>query len=47
MRHIVTLTTITSLIATFALAKEINVGVVMPMSGSLASYGQTTYEGVE
>ena len=47
MRHIVTLTTITSLIATFALAKEINIGVAMPMSGSLASYGQTTYEGVE
>ena len=41
------LATITSLVATFALAKEIHIGVVMPMSGSLAGYGQTAYEGIE
>ena len=47
MRQLMVLATLTSLVATFALAKEINVGVIMPMSGSLAGYGQTAYEGIE
>lgn len=47
MRRLMALATITSLVATLALAKEINVGVIMPMSGPLAGYGQVANEGVE
>lgn len=47
MRRILTLATVTSLVATLSLAKEINIGVLLPMSGALASYGQVTYEGIE
>lgn len=47
MKKIVTLATAVALMATFATAKEISVGAVMPMSGPLAAYGQVTYEGIE
>jgi len=47
MRKLATLATSVALLATFATAKEIKVGAVMPMSGPLAAYGQVTYEGIE
>jgi len=47
MRSILTSLSVASLLVTFSYAKEISVGVVMPMSGALASYGQTTFEGIE
>ena len=47
MRKLATLATSVALLASVAVAKEIKVGAVMPMSGALAAYGQTTYEGIE
>jgi len=47
MRKLATLATSVALLASVAIAKEIKVGAVMPMSGPLAAYGQTTYEGIE
>ena len=47
MRCLLTSLSVASLLVTFSYAKEISVGVVMPMSGALASYGQTTFEGIE
>jgi branched-chain amino acid transport system substrate-binding protein len=47
MKKLATLATATALLASFAVAKEIKIGAVMPMSGPLAAYGQVTYEGVE
>lgn len=47
MKKLVILATSVALLATFATAKEISIGAVMPMSGPLAAYGQVTYEGVE
>ncbi len=46
MRCLLTSLSVASLLVTFSYAKEISVGVVMPMSGALASYGQTTFEGI-
>ncbi|NLM98976.1 MAG: ABC transporter substrate-binding protein [Campylobacteraceae bacterium] len=36
-----------ALLSSLAVAKEIKIGAVMPMSGAIASYGQTAYEGVK
>jgi len=47
MRKLVVLATSAAILTSFSFAKEINVGVVMPMSGPLAAYGQVCYEGVE
>lgn len=47
MRTLLTSLSVTTLLVTCLFAKEVSVGVVMPMSGALASYGQTTYEGIE
>jgi len=47
MRPFLTLSTLLALCMMNVSAKEIKIGVMMPMSGALASYGQTTYEGVE
>ncbi|WP_263833140.1 ABC transporter substrate-binding protein [Sulfurospirillum oryzae] len=47
MRRVLTLATLASIVTTSLFAKEINVGVILPMSGSLAAYGQVTYEGIE
>ncbi len=47
MRKLVVLATSAAVLASISFAKEINVGVVMPMSGPLAAYGQVCYEGVE
>jgi len=47
MRQLVIFAAAISTLVSFSFAKEIHIGVVMPMSGSLASYGQTTYEGIE
>jgi len=46
MRPFLTLTTLLALCLMSVDAEEIKIGVIMPMSGALASYGQTTYEGV-
>ena len=46
MRFFRTLLSLAALIATSALAKEINVGLILPMSGALSGYGQVAYEGV-
>ena len=47
MKKLATLATVVALLASFTTAKEIKVGVVMPMSGPIAAYGQTTYEGIK
>lgn len=47
MKKLALLATSAAVLATFSYAKEINVGVVMAMSGPVAAYGQTTYEGIE
>ena len=47
MRSFITLLSFAAIMATSAFAKEINMGVIMPMSGALAGYGQVAYEGVE
>lgn len=47
MRKLVVLATSAAVLASLSFAKEINIGVVMPMSGPLSAYGQTCYEGVE
>lgn len=33
-------------VCSFATAKEIRIGAIMPLSGQIAAYGQTAYEGV-
>ena len=47
MKKLTVLATSVALMSTIALAKEVKVGVVMAMSGPLAAYGQTAYEGIE
>ena len=47
MKKSVVLATSVALLSSLAVAKEIKIGAVMPMSGPLAAYGQVTYEGVE
>ena len=47
MRFFRTLLSLAVLMATSALAKEINIGLILPMSGTLAGYGQVAYEGAE
>ncbi|MDD2383981.1 MAG: ABC transporter substrate-binding protein [Sulfurospirillaceae bacterium] len=47
MRKLAVLATSVALLASSSYAKEINVGVVMAMSGPLAAYGQTCNEGIE
>ena len=46
MRILATIATSVALLASVGVAKEIKVGVVMPMSGPLAAYGQVANEGV-
>lgn len=36
-----------ALIGSASIAKEIKIGVVLPMTGAVASYGQTAWEGIE
>ncbi len=47
MRKLVVLASSVAILASVSFAKEVKVGVVMPMSGPLAAYGQTCNEGVE
>jgi len=47
MKRLSVLATSVALVSSLAMAKEIKIGAVMPMSGPLAAYGQTTYEGIE
>jgi branched-chain amino acid transport system substrate-binding protein len=47
MKRLGALATSVALISSLAVAKEIKIGAVMPMSGPLAAYGQTTFEGIE
>ncbi|MBE0497279.1 MAG: ABC transporter substrate-binding protein [Campylobacterales bacterium] len=47
MKRLSVLVTSVALVSSLAVAKEIKIGAVMPMSGPLAAYGQTTYEGIE
>ncbi|MCR4942666.1 MAG: ABC transporter substrate-binding protein [Campylobacter sp.] len=35
------------LLSTFAMAKEVTIGLPMPVTGPIAAYGQTAYEGVK
>jgi branched-chain amino acid transport system substrate-binding protein len=35
-----------ALVASVACAKEVKIGAIMPMSGAIAAYGQTAYEGL-
>ncbi|NCD12431.1 MAG: branched-chain amino acid ABC transporter substrate-binding protein, partial [Epsilonproteobacteria bacterium] len=43
MRLSVKLMSLAAILATSMMAKEINVGVILPMSGALAGYGQVAY----
>lgn len=43
--HIVA--TSVALISTLGLAKDVVIGVIMPMSGSVSAYGQTAYDGIK
>lgn len=47
MKKVISLALASALTAGVAMAKEIKVGAVMPMSGPLAAYGQVTNLGVE
>ncbi|AXX92081.1 branched-chain amino acid ABC transporter substrate-binding protein [Malaciobacter molluscorum LMG 25693] len=47
MRKIIGLSVATALTCTMALAKEINVGLILPMSGAIAAYGQNAEVGVK
>jgi len=47
MRKLAVMATLVALLASVAVAKEIKVGAIMPMSGPLAAYGQVTWEGIE
>ena len=47
MKKLALLATSVAVLASSSVAKEINVGVTMSMSGPLAAYGQTAYEGIE
>ncbi|NLC28547.1 MAG: ABC transporter substrate-binding protein, partial [Campylobacteraceae bacterium] len=47
MRRLSVLATSVALLSSLATAKEIKIGAVMPMSGAVASYGQTAFAGVE
>jgi len=47
MRFSMTLLSLAAIMATSVLAKEVSVGVILPMSGALAGYGQVAYEGIE
>ena len=47
MRKLSILATSVALLVSVSVAKEIKVGAVMPMSGPLAAYGQTTYDGIK
>ena len=47
MRFSITLLSLAAVMATSMVAKEVNVGIILPMSGALAGYGQVAYEGVE
>lgn len=46
MKKIVSLALATAMAGTFAVAKEIKIGAVMPMSGAIAAYGQVTNLGI-
>ena len=47
MKKILSIALASSLTCSVVMAKEINIGAVMPMSGSVAAYGQVTNLGVE
>jgi len=47
MRKLVLLAASAAMLASYSFAKEVNVGVVMAMSGPLAAYGQTCNEGID
>lgn len=47
MRKLALLATSAAMLASYSFAKEVNVGVVMAMSGPLAAYGQTCNEGID
>lgn len=47
MKKLISLAVASALTCGIAMAKEIKVGAVMPMSGPLAAYGQVTYLGLE
>ena len=45
MKKYLSLITALAITSSFAFAKEIKIGAVMPMSGAVAAYGQTAWEG--
>lgn len=47
MKKLVLLATSAAVLATLSFAKEIKIGVTIPMSGPYAGYGQPSYEGIE
>jgi len=47
MKKLISLAVVSALTCGIALAKEVKIGAVMPMSGPLAAYGQVTYLGLE
>ena len=46
MKKITTLALSLATISSFGFAKEITIAAVMPVTGPVAAYGQTAYEGV-
>lgn len=47
MRKIVSITLAAALSCTFAMSKEVKIGVIMPMSGPIGGFGQSAMEGLE
>lgn len=45
MKKITTLALSLATISSFGFAKEITIAAVMPVTGPVAAYGQTAYEG--
>lgn len=47
MKNLFQLILASCLISSIALAKEVKIGVVMPMSGAVGAYGQSAYKGIK
>jgi branched-chain amino acid transport system substrate-binding protein len=47
MKKLITLATAVAILASFALAKEVKIGLVMPMSGPIGAFGQYADKGLE
>jgi len=47
MKRVVSMAAAAALISTFAMAKEVKIGVVLPLTGPIAAFGQTSKDGLE